>query len=83
VELLAKELHKAIMKRVDHLEASSYKKILQEYNQHLYKLNQKIKLKKSSMVFTTTVKAITSHGELLTQDTMERHFAFGEVEWVI
>jgi BirA family biotin operon repressor/biotin-[acetyl-CoA-carboxylase] ligase len=83
VEFLAKELHKAIMKRVDHLEASAYKKILHEYNEHLYKLNQKIKLKKSSMVFTTTVKGITSHGELLTQDTMERHFAFGVVEWCL
>jgi BirA family biotin operon repressor/biotin-[acetyl-CoA-carboxylase] ligase len=83
VEALAKELHKAIMKRVDHLEASTYKKILQEYNQHLYKLNEKVKLKKGSMVFTTTVKGISSHGELLTEDTMRRHFAFGEIEWIL
>jgi len=81
--LLAKELHKAVMKRVDSLNTSTYKKILQEYNQHLYKLNQPIKLKKGNVVFTTTVKAVSSHGDLLARDTMEKHFAFGEVEWVL
>jgi BirA family biotin operon repressor/biotin-[acetyl-CoA-carboxylase] ligase len=80
---LAKELHKAVMKRVDHLDAASYKKILQEYNQHLYKQNHKVKLKKKNMAFSTTIKAVSAHGDLITQDTIERHFSFGEVEWII
>jgi BirA family transcriptional regulator, biotin operon repressor / biotin---[acetyl-CoA-carboxylase] ligase len=82
-ETLARELHKAIMKRVDYLETSSYKKVLQEYNQHLYKLNKEIKLKKANIVFTTVVKGVSSHGELLAEDNIERHFAFGEVEWIL
>jgi len=83
VETLAKELQKAILKRIDNLDATNYKKILTDYNHHLYKLNEKIKLKKSNIAFSTTVKNVSSHGELITQDSIERHFAFGEVEWII
>ena len=83
IELLAKELHKAIMKRVDNLDASTYKKTIHEYNQQLYKLNHIIKLKKANIVFRTTLKEVSAHGDLITKDGMERHFSFGEVEWVI
>jgi len=83
IELLAKALHKAVMKLVDHLDSSTYKKVLQEYNLHLYKLHEAIKLKKENMVFATTLKSVSAHGDLYTKDVLERHFSFGEVEWVI
>jgi BirA family biotin operon repressor/biotin-[acetyl-CoA-carboxylase] ligase len=83
IEVLAKELHTAVMKRVDNLNTTSYKKIIQEYNGHLYKLNQKIKLKKGNIIFSTTVKGVSAHGDLQTQDTIDRQFTFGEVEWVL
>jgi BirA family biotin operon repressor/biotin-[acetyl-CoA-carboxylase] ligase len=83
ITALAKELHKAVMKRVDNLEAATYKKTMLEYNEHLYKGGQKIKLKKDNMVFNTTLKAVNAHGDLITQDTMERHFSFGQIDWII
>ena len=52
--------------------------MLKEYNLHLYKLNEPVKLKKANAVFKTTVKEVSVHGQLCTVDTTERHFDFGE-----
>jgi BirA family transcriptional regulator, biotin operon repressor / biotin---[acetyl-CoA-carboxylase] ligase len=80
---LAKLLHHLIMKRMDLLTTKSPDKIVKEYNRHLYKLNEKVKLKKSSAVFETTIKSVSLQGQLHTLDSMERQFDFGEVEWVL
>ncbi|UAY51865.1 biotin--[acetyl-CoA-carboxylase] ligase [Ferruginibacter albus] len=83
IEIMAKELHKAVMKRIDELNAANYKSILTEYNEHLYKLNEPVRLKKNNAVFSTVIKSVSANGELHTKDTLERHFTFGEVEWII
>ena len=57
--------------------------LLEEYNQRLYRRNQSVRLKKDQAVFETVVKGVTPTGELITQDSMERRFGFGEVEWLI
>lgn len=80
---LATELYEFVMQRVGQLALKSNHKILKEYHKHLYKVNEKVKLKKGSAVFTTTIKGVSLQGQLLTVDTMERQFDFGEVEWVI
>jgi len=80
---LARFLYELVMKRMGSLSAESTDKIIKEYNRHLYKLNEKVKLKKSNAVFTTTIKGVSLQGQLHTMDTMERHFDFGEVEWVL
>ena len=56
--------------------------MLIEYNQYLFGLGKKVKLKKGNMIFETTVKEVSPHGQLITVDTLERHFDFDEVVWL-
>jgi BirA family transcriptional regulator, biotin operon repressor / biotin---[acetyl-CoA-carboxylase] ligase len=79
---LAKELHKEVMDRIDSLKGASPQELSEEYNAVLYKKDQKVRLKKGTMAFETTIQGVTVDGQLLTNDTMERSFGFDEVEWV-
>ena len=79
---LAKELHKTIMARYDELQKNGVEKMLTEYNQYLFGLDKKIKLKKDNIVFETTVKGVSPQGKLITTDTIEREFDFDEVVWL-
>lgn len=83
VMVLAEELYAMVMKRMETITVTSADKVKKDYNRHLYKMNTVVKLKKASAVFQTTIKGVTEQGQLLTADTMERQFDFGEVEWVI
>ena len=56
--------------------------IIEEYKNNLYKLNEKVRLKKGSRVFDATIKNVTSLGELVVQHATEERFNLGEVEWV-
>ena len=80
---LAEELYEMVMKRVATINETPMDKVKREYNRHLYKLNEVVKLKKASAVFKTTVKGVSLQGQLHTTDTMDRQFDFGEVEWII
>ncbi len=80
---MAKLLYNVVMKKVEALSTMEADKILQEYNGHLYKLNQTVKLKKANAIFTTTIKGVSLSGQLHTADAMERQFDFGEVKWVL
>ena len=79
---LAKELHTAVMTRYEELKKDGFEKMLIEYNQYLFSLNKKVKLKKGNAVFETVVKGVSQDGKLITVDTMERQFDFDEVVWV-
>jgi BirA family transcriptional regulator, biotin operon repressor / biotin---[acetyl-CoA-carboxylase] ligase len=80
---LAEELYEIIMKRVETIAETPVDKIKREYNRHLYKLNEAVKLKKASAVFKTIIKGVSLQGQLHTFDTMDRQFDFGEVEWIL
>ncbi len=56
--------------------------VSQEYHAHLYKLNEKVKLKKGSRIFEATVKEVTDLGQLVVEHAAEERFEVGEVEWV-
>lgn len=79
---LAKELHQNVLTRFSALEKNSFEQMLEEYNQYLFGLDKKVKLKKNNAVFETTIKGVSEQGQLITADTMERKFDFNEVEWV-
>ena len=81
--VLAKELHLAILKRVGQLEKEQFATLLKEYNGLLFGLNKQIRLKKESITFDTVVKGVTAHGQLITEDNIERLFDFGEIVWVL
>ena len=78
---LAKELHALLIKKL--AEQISLADILQQYNQHLYKINELVTLRKSGIKFDTVIKEVSVQGKLVTVDAIEREFDFGEVEWVL
>ena len=79
---LAKELCLEIEKVLIEMKNDGTEKIFQQYNTVLYKRNEKVKLKRSIAVFETIIREVKPDGLLITEDTMQREFNFGEVEWV-
>lgn len=80
---LAKELHENVLAKISDLENGGYNKMLDAYNKNLFARNKKVKLKKGNIIFETTVQRISSSGELITKDVIERTFGFDEVEWIL
>ena len=79
---LARDLCNRLDARYTQLLEENIDNIMQEYNSLLYKRGKEVKLKKGNIVFVTTIEEISRSGELHTRDTIERNFAFGEVEWL-
>jgi len=80
---LAKELYDLLMKNSSALGKGAEKDLLEVYNKNLYQLNRPVVLKKEGKIFTTVVKGVSAEGRLLTSDSSDRQFDFGEVEWVL
>lgn len=80
---LAKELCFIIEKNYQSLIAGNFMIFFNKYQTHLYKKEEKIKLKKGTRVFETTIKGVSETGQLITQHSIEERFEFGEVEWVL
>lgn len=78
---LAKELHHVLMKKLG--EANRADELMRQYNQHLYKINKQVTLRKTGVKFDTVIKGVSAAGMLITVDAIEREFDFGEVEWVL
>ncbi len=83
IEELGRELHQLIIKRTDELLTKRYELLLEEYNQHLFRIHQTVRLKKDNIVFETVIKGVSPQGQLLTEDAIEKRFEFGEVEWIL
>ena len=58
-------------------------RLIEEYSDHLFKKNQLVKLRKGNIVFETKVDHVSPTGQLITRDSIERNFDFGEIEWVL
>ncbi len=78
----AKKLYDKICYRNEWMKTATTSTIMEEYNAKLFKKNLAVRLKKDSAVFTTTIKHVSSEGQLITHDTMERAFNVGEVEFI-
>jgi len=81
ISKLAEELYKLVLKRINGLKAGKFVKMLQEYNEKLFAKNQLVKLKKGNIVFETKITGVSDSGQLITEDSFERHFNFDEVEF--
>ncbi|HEV7622121.1 MAG TPA: biotin--[acetyl-CoA-carboxylase] ligase [Flavisolibacter sp.] len=57
--------------------------IIEEYKEHLYKLNEPVKLKKTNRIFEAVIKDVTTSGQLVVMHALEETFSVGEVEWII
>ena len=80
---LARELGAFLDKRYTELVTGGTTPQLQQYNDRLYARGREVRLKKENAVFSTTVQAVTADGQLATKDVLERHFNFGEIEWIM
>jgi BirA family biotin operon repressor/biotin-[acetyl-CoA-carboxylase] ligase len=80
---LAQELCSIIEKNYQLLIAGNFMILFNKYQTHLYKKDEKVKLKKGTRVFETTIKGVSETGQLITQHSIEERFEFGEVEWVL
>ena len=80
---LAKDLCLVIEKNYQLLIAGMFERLFNSYQTHLYKKDEKVKLKKDSRVFETTIKGVSKNGQLITEHSVEERFDFGEIEWII
>lgn len=85
---LAKELCLVLDGKLQQLIAGGFENIFSQYLSHLYKKNEKVKLKKGDRVFEVFIKEVSSSGKLIVQHTIEEDpilpgFDFGEVEWIM
>ena len=63
--------------------SGNFEDLFNRYQNHLYKRDEKVKLKKNNRVFETTIKSVSKTGQLITQHAIEERFDFGEIEWVL
>jgi BirA family biotin operon repressor/biotin-[acetyl-CoA-carboxylase] ligase len=80
---LAKELCSIIEMNYQLLIVGKFMTLLNKYQTHLYKKDEKVKLKKGTRVFETTIKGVSETGQLITQHSIEERFEFGEAEWIL
>ena len=80
---LAKELCSILEKNYQLLITGNFEDLLNYYQTHLYKKEEIVKLKKDTRVFETTIKGVSTSGQLITQHSIEERFEFGEIEWLI
>ena len=83
VIVLARELYNCLMMRFEELPNKTPNEFVNEYQQYLYKINEKVRLKKGNAVFETTITGVNTQGQLITQAAIEQVFNFGEIEWVL
>ncbi len=80
---MGKELRDKVLKRIDSLDIKKFDPLLAEYNDHLFKKDCAVKLKKGKIEFDTVIRSVTETGRLFTTDRIDNFFDFGEVEWVL
>jgi BirA family biotin operon repressor/biotin-[acetyl-CoA-carboxylase] ligase len=80
---LSKEFCSILDKNYQRLIAGESEKIIKDYNDHLYKKGERVRLKKNNRIFEALVKGVSSTGHLLTHHGIDEEFAVGEIEWLI
>jgi BirA family biotin operon repressor/biotin-[acetyl-CoA-carboxylase] ligase len=79
---MAKELCTVFDRWFARLTHEGFETIYEKYISSLYKLNQKVKLKKGSRVFEATIKSVSADGKLIIVHGVEEEVEFGAVEWM-
>lgn len=81
--ILARELCTIINSRFHFLLRDGFDAILQEYNDHLYKKHESVKLRKDSRVFDAVIDSVAADGTLTVTHALPETFTSGEVEWIL
>ncbi len=74
VLFLAGELRNIFLSFLDDWKNGKYQSWLEDYNNRLFKRNQKVKLRSANRVFETLVKGVTREGRLQTEDSFEQEW---------
>lgn len=80
---LGRELCTWINKHYKQFLLQGFKPAFEYYNQHLYKKNEAVRLKRNRAAFYCTIKGVSGQGDLLVEGCGWEKFVFGEVEWVL
>lgn len=83
VSTLAKQLHTAITDALSDLEMNGFDAYFEQYNLHLFRKQEMVRLKKENRIINTRINAVNMQGQLVTGVQSEECFAFGEVEWLL
>lgn len=81
--VLAKELCVNLEQRFAQVKGGDTAALLQEYETHLYKLNEQVTFKKDNALFTARVTGVSNTGELLINMGEPDKISVGQVEWMI
>lgn len=79
---LIPQLCAILNRRWEELSALNSARIMEEYNQNLYKRGESVMLKFREQIREIRVVGVDPSGYLICRDTSEHRFAVGEVEWV-
>lgn len=79
---LAKELCICLENRWQQLQRDSHL-IFTQYNQHLYKLNEIVRLKKDNVIIEAKLLGVNEQGALMIDTGIPTAIPFGEVEWLL
>jgi len=80
---LANELCSILQAYLFELDQKNFDQILALYNQHLYKKDEMVKLRKGNQVFEAKVCEANNTGRLVVNHGVEESFDINEVEWVL
>ncbi len=83
VKELAQLIYDDLMNALAGLKKNGFGNLLEEYNRHLYKRNETVRLKKGSRNFETQINEVNIHGQLVTGYETKELFDFGDVEWIL
>ena len=83
VAALAKQVHKAVIEALDELHTKGFVAFFEQYNVHLFRKQEIVRLKKQNRHITTPLKGVNEQGQLVTGIHGETCFTFGDVEWLL
>jgi BirA family biotin operon repressor/biotin-[acetyl-CoA-carboxylase] ligase len=79
---LAHELCQHLQERWQQVVAAQYEQLFDEYQSHLYKLNQTTRFRHENGIFDAVVAGVNQQGELLLKRGNESLFAVKTIEWL-
>ncbi|SFP56752.1 biotin--[acetyl-CoA-carboxylase] ligase [Parafilimonas terrae] len=80
---LAKEFCVMLNERMRWLYAGHDHEILNDYNRHLYSLNETENFKYGSVVFPAIIKGVNESGNIVLDSGIEKPYRSGEIEWLV
>lgn len=81
--MLAKELCACLDQRYRQVCEGRFDELLDEYNSHLFKREEAVRLRKKNIGFNCFIRGVSASGELLVSGGLQETFRFDEVEWVL